>query len=145
LPSELNAAYLTAQLEAADQINENRLHTWNLYFDGLKNLEDKGYIKLPFIPQGCKHNAHMFYIKCKDINERTDLIKYLKEREIATVFHYIPLHSSVAGKKYSRFSGEDKYTTIESEKLLRLPLYYDMQTSDVKYVIEKVKEYYQTK
>lgn len=145
LPSELNAAYLTAQLEAADQINEDRLRTWNLYFDGLKDLEDKGFIKLPFIPQGCKHNAHMFYIKCKDINERTDLVKYLKEQEIAAVFHYIPLHSSEAGMKYSRFSGEDKYTTGESEKLLRLPLYFDMQISDAKYVIEKVKEYYQTK
>lgn len=145
LPSELNAAYLTAQLEAADQINEDRLQTWNLYFDGLKDLEDKGFIKLPFIPQGCKHNAHMFYIKCKDINERTDIVKYLKEQEIAAVFHYIPLHSSEAGLKYSRFSGEDKYTTVESEKLLRLPLYFDMKISDVKYVIEKVKEYYQTK
>jgi dTDP-4-amino-4,6-dideoxygalactose transaminase len=145
LPSELNAAYLTAQLESANQINEDRLQTWNLYFDGLKDLEEKGNIKLPFIPQGCKHNAHMFYIKCKDINERTDLIKYLKEQEITAVFHYIPLHSSEAGMKYSRFSGEDKYTTVESEKLLRLPLYFDMQIGDVKYVVEKIKEYYQTK
>lgn len=142
LPSELNAAYLYAQLEEADKININRLNTWNYYYNGLKKLSDEGYIKLPFIPEWCSHNAHMFYIKCKDIGDRTKLIEYLKAREISTAFHYVPLHSSKAGLKYSRFNGEDKYTTVESERLLRLPMYYKMNNNDIEYVVKRIISFY---
>lgn len=144
LPSELNAAYLYAQLEEAEKINNNRLAIWNMYYEGLKGLEENGLIELPFIPEHCEHNAHMFYIKCKDLEERTKLIEYLKSNEIWTVFHYIPLHSSKAGIKYSRFHGIDKYTTVESERLLRLPMYYGLEKSKVEYVVEKIKEFYKT-
>ena len=142
LPSELNAAYLYAQLEEAEKINEDRLKSWNLYYEGLKELEDKGLIELPFIPEGCEHNAHMFYIKCKDLDERSKLIEYLKENNILSVFHYIPLHSAKAGIEFGRFHGEDVYTTKESERLLRLPMYYGMEEECVHYIINKVKKYY---
>lgn len=142
LPSELNAAYLYAQLEEAKNINNNRLETWNIYYEGLKELEVNKKIELPHIPEECEHNAHMFYLKCKDIEERTALIDYLKSNDISAVFHYIPLHSSDAGIKFSRFHGEDKYTTSESERLIRLPLYYNIALEDVKYIIRKVKEFY---
>ena len=142
LPSELNAAYLWAQLQYADLINKNRLQTWHMYFNHLKELNDLGYIELPAIPQCCEHNAHMFYLKCKDLDERTRLIAYLKEKEIMAVFHYIPLHSAPAGRKYGRFHGEDIYTTKESERLVRLPLYYNMDMEDTKKVIAAVKEFY---
>lgn len=142
LPSELNAAYLYAQLEMADEIMADRMNTWNIYNENLKELADKERIELPFIPEECTHNAHMFYIKVKDLEERTALLTFLKEKEISAVFHYIPLHSATAGKKYGRFFGEDVYTTKESERLIRLPLYYGMQ--DEKYeVIERVKEFYE--
>lgn len=142
LPSELNAAYLYAQLEEADEVNEDRLNSWNFYYNGLKDLYKRGCIELPFIPDGCKHNAHMFYIKCKDLEERTKLIEYLKESGIMAVFHYIPLHSSEAGLKYSRFNGVDRYTTKESERLLRLPLYYGITEVDLEYIIRKTQEFY---
>ena len=142
LPSELNAAYLYPQLEDAEEINNDRLQSWNLYYDNLKELENKGYIELPFIPKNCEHNAHMFYIKVEDINERTELISHLKENDIQAVFHYIPLHSSRAGKKFGRFHGEDRYTTKESERLLRLPMYYGLEIENVVYIIEKIKEFY---
>ena len=145
LPSELNAAYLFAQLEEADMINENRLKTWNLYYEGLYELAEKGKIELPTIPDGCCHNAHMFYIKCKDLKERTDLINYLKDKDIMSVFHYIPLHSSEAGIKYGRFAGRDKHTTKESERLLRLPLYYGLEEDKTNYVIDKVLNFYSRK
>lgn len=122
LPSELNAAYLWAQLCAADEINENRMASWNQYYQELKGLEESGRIELPVIPEGCVHNAHMFYIKCRDLEERTSFISYMKEEGILTVFHYIPLHSAPAGLKYGRFSGKDLYTTKESERLVRLPM-----------------------
>lgn len=142
LPSELNAAYLYAQLEMADEIMADRMSTWNIYNENLKELADKERIELPFIPEECTHNAHMFYIKVKDLEERTALLTFLREKEISAVFHYIPLHSATAGKKYGRFFGEDVYTTKESERLIRLPLYYGMQ--DEKYeVIERVKEFYE--
>lgn len=143
LPSELNAAYLYAQLEEAEIINNNRLKTWDTYYQGLKELERNQKIQLPYVPKDCKHNAHMFYLKCKNIEERTYLIDYLKSNDILAVFHYIPLHSSEAGIKFSRFHGEDKYTTIESEKLVRLPLYYNMNSEDVIYIIKKIKEFYE--
>ncbi|MBW4829369.1 MAG: dTDP-4-amino-4,6-dideoxygalactose transaminase [Clostridiaceae bacterium] len=142
LPSELNAAYLYAQLEEADKINNNRLASWNLYYDNLKDLYEIGKIELPFIPENCVHNAHMFYIKCKDLEERTKLIEYLKSSGISTAFHYIPLHSSKAGVKYSRFHGVDRYTTVESERLLRLPMYYGLEANKVEYVVKKIKEFY---
>lgn len=141
LPSDLLAAYLWAQLEKADEINNNRLNTWNIYYKRLSDL--KGKINLPFIPEGCVHNAHMFYIKCKDLEERTQLIDFLKKNEIMTVFHYIPLHSAPAGIKYGRFSGEDEYTTKESERLLRLPLYYGIKEEQVNYVCDKIHEFYE--
>ncbi len=139
LPSDINAAYLYAQLEMADEINNDRLKSWNLYYDNLKDIKQ---IELPYIPKECKHNAHMFYIKTKDLEERTRLIKYLKENNIASVFHYIPLHTAPAGIKYGRFHGEDKYTTKESERLLRLPMYYGLKEEEVLTVCEKIKEFY---
>lgn len=140
LPSELNAAYLYAQLEMADEINNKRLDNWNTYYNELKDVKN---IELPFIPEGCKHNAHMFYIKTKDIEERSKLIAFLKEHGIGSVFHYIPLHSSPAGKKFSRFNGEDKYTTKESERLLRLPMHYDLSHEDVLEVCNYIKKFYE--
>ena len=142
LPSELNAAYLLAQLEVADTILDNRMRSWNMYFSSLKELEEKGYIQLPVIPKECTHNAHMFYIKTKDLEERQDLIAYLEAKGIKAVFHYIPLHSSPAGRKYGTFYGEDRYTTKESERLLRLPMYYHLEKKDIEFVVEQVKRFY---
>lgn len=141
LPSELNAAYLWAQLESAQKIYDDRMLSWSRYYDAFKELEDKEYIELPFIPEDCVHNAHMFYIKAKDEPERSRLIGYLKERGIKAVFHYIPLHNSPAGRKLGEFRGEDKYTTVESERLLRLPMYYGLG-EDVYRVIDAVKSFY---
>lgn len=142
LPSELNAAYLWAQLEAADKIYDDRMATWNHYYAGFKELEKEGYIQLPVVPEGCRHNAHMFYIKAKDLEERSRLITYLKENEIQAVFHYIPLHSAPAGQKFGRFHGEDIYTTKESERLMRLPMYYGLESDTVERIIETVKKFY---
>ncbi len=142
LPSELNAAYLYAQLENADLIYNDRMNTWNKYKELLQELADKNLIELQYIPEDCKHNAHMFYIKCKDLDERTSLIDFLKENDINAVFHYIPLHSAEAGLKFGRFHGEDRYTTKESERLLRLPLYYGLKEEDVEFVSSKIKEFY---
>ena len=143
LPSELNAAYLYAQLELADPITEDRLRSWNRYYEGLQGLREAGKIELPFVPEHCTHNAHMFYIKAKDLEERTRLIAFLKENGIWAVFHYIPLHTAPAGLKYGRFHGEDRYTTKESERLCRLPLYYGLKEEQVDYIISKVKEFYE--
>lgn len=142
LPSDMNAAYLWAQLEQIDKICDNRLLIWNSYYENLKSLAEDGRIKLPFVPEHCEHNAHMFYFKAKDLEERTRLISFLKQNDIQAVFHYIPLHSAPAGQKYGRFHGEDKYTTAESERLVRLPLYYGLTSSEVEYICEKVKEFY---
>lgn len=142
LPSDMNAAYLYAQLELADTINEARLAVWNRYYEGLQELKEAGRIDLPYIPKHCVHNAHMFYIKAKDLEERTALISFLKENGILAVFHYIPLHTAPAGQKYGRFHGEDRYTTKESERLCRLPLYYGLKEEEVDYIIGKVKEFY---
>lgn len=143
LPSDMNAGYLWAQLEVADKINDNRLASWNKYYECLKPLADAGKISLPVIPEGCVHNAHMFYIKAKDLAERTELINYLKERDILTVFHYIPLHSAPAGLKYGVFHGEDKYTTVESERLLRLPMYYGLEEKTVVMICDYIKAFYE--
>ena len=142
LPSDMNAAYLWAQLELADIINDDRMRSWNHYYYELEALQKQGRIDLPYIPNDCEHNAHMFYIKCKDLNERTKLIKYLKDKGVMAVFHYIPLHSAPAGIKYGRFVGNDRYTTNESERLLRLPLYYGLEESEVNYVCEQVIDFY---
>lgn len=142
LPSELNAAYLYAQLKNADKINENRLNSWNLYYDLLKPFRDEGFIELPHIPEGCEHNAHMFYIKAKDLEERTKLIKFMKDNEISLAFHYIPLHSAPAGLKFGRFHGEDVYTTKESDRLVRLPMYYGLSTEEIQYVVKYIKKFY---
>ncbi len=142
LPSELNAAYLYAQLEQAKAIYDDRMASWNLYYELLSPLAEKGVIALPAVPDGCKHNAHMFYIKTADLKERTALIKYLKEQEISSVFHYIPLHSAPAGAQYGRFHGKDVYTTKESERLLRLPMYYGLEAGDVRFVCEMIAQFY---
>lgn len=142
LPSEMNAAYLWAQLKDVQTIFDDRMASWNLYYELLSDLKNEGKIELPFVPEECEHNAHMFFIKAKDLEERTALIKFLKEREIGTAFHYIPLHSAPAGEKYGRFHGEDKYTTRESERLLRLPMYYGLKKEEVAYVCEQIHEFY---
>jgi len=142
LPSELNAAYLWPQLLKADEINNNRMDTWNMYYENLLPLEKEGKIVLPTIPEECVHNAHMFYLKCKSLEERNKFISYLKENDILAVFHYVPLHSAPAGLKFGRFDGEDEYTTRESDRLVRLPMYYNMSKDDTRKVIEKVKKFY---
>ena len=142
LPSELNAAYLYAQLEHADEINQDRLRSWNLYYENLQCLAEDGVIELPLVPEGCQHNGHMFYIKVKDAEERARLIKYLKEKNIETVFHYIPLHTSPAGVKFGRFHGVDRYTTRESERLLRLPMYFRLCETDIMLISEAIKSFY---
>ena len=142
LPSDINAAYLLAQLEVADKINDDRMASWNQYKEELTELEKAGKLQLPYIPAECKHNAHMFYIKTTNIRERDALIKHLKEREIGAVFHYVPLHTAPAGKKFARFNGEDKYTTNTYERLLRLPLHYGLAKSDTEKVCELIKKFY---
>ncbi len=142
LPSDMNAAYLYAQLQMAEEINNDRMDHWNRYYEALMPLKEKGLIELPFVPDYCQHNAHMFYIKCKDLEERTGLIKYLESNDILPASHYVPLHSSKAGLKYSEFRGEDRYTTKESERLLRLPMYYKLTDDDLDEVVMRVKEYY---
>lgn len=142
LPSDLNAAYLWAQLLEADKINDNRLATWNKYNTAFKPLAEKGIIELPVIPDGCVHNAHMFYIKCKDLKTRTAYIDFMKANDILCVFHYVPLHSAPAGIKFGRFYGEDKFTTSESDRLVRLPLYYNIDEKDLNFVITKTLEFF---
>lgn len=142
LPSDMNAAYLWAQFEVADEINETRLARWNQYYNGLKDIEAQGKIELPCIPENCVHNAHMFYIKCRNLDERTRFIDFMKSKDILTVFHYIPLHTAPAGVKFGRFDGEDIYTTKESERLVRLPMFYSLTEEETDYIIESVKEFF---
>ncbi len=143
LPSELNSAYLWAQLEVADEILDDRMKKWKLYWDILKSSDIlMNRIELPYIPDYCEHNAHMFYIKTRDLDERTKLIAYLSDNGINAVFHYVPLHSAEAGLKYGRFNEEDRYTTKESERLLRLPLHYNLRLSDIEKVCATIKEFY---
>ena len=138
LPSELQAAYLWGQLENAEIINETRLKLWHRYYQGLKKLSDKGLIEIPHIPEKCQHNAHMFYIKVKNLNERSRLLDYLKENKIIATFHYVPLHSSMAGKKFGNFHKVDQFTTLESDRLIRLPLYYSLELDEVDYIVDKI-------
>jgi len=142
LMADLQAAFLWAQLEAAERINQQRLSLWQTYYDALAPLAKKGRIELPTIPADCVHNAHMFYIKLRDNDDRSDLIAYLKEAEIMAVFHYIPLHSSPAGETFGRFAGEDRYTTKESERLLRLPLFYNLAPVNQRTVINTLLSYF---
>jgi len=142
LPSDMNAAYLYAQLEMAQEIFDDRMSSWNQYYANLKELAEQGCIDLPVVPEGCTHNAHMFYIKAKDLEERTALIQFLKEKDILAVFHYVPLHSAPAGLKFGRFDGEDVYTTKESDRLVRLPLYYGLKPEEVEYICNQVKAFY---
>lgn len=142
LQSDLNAAYLWAQLEKADEINENRLNTWNSYNKAFSELQEKGIISLPVIPEGCVHNAHMFYIKCKNLETRQAYIQFMKENDILCVFHYVPLHSAPAGIKFGRFDGKDEHTTPDSDRLVRLPMYYNIDKNDLQKVIEKTIEFF---
>jgi TDP-4-keto-6-deoxy-D-glucose transaminase len=142
LPSELNAAYLWGQLQNADLIESNRMQTWDFYNHELQGLKDAGKIELPVIPEGCKHNAHMYYIKCKDLQERTALIDYCREHGVQLTFHYVPLHSAPAGYKFGRFDGEDVFTTCESERLVRLPMYYGLSEEDRQTVVSVIKDFY---
>ena len=142
LPSDMNAAYLWAQLENIDIIQKKRLSVWNRYREGLSELEKKEYIEFGVIPDECTNNAHMFYIKVRDLENRTNLLNYLKENGIQAVFHYVPLHSAPAGRKFGRFNGEDRYTTKESERLIRLPLFYSISDEEVEYTIEMLLEYF---
>ena len=142
LPSELQAAYLYAQLIEAETINQNRLDSWQCYFEHFEMLEQKGYVTRPFIPAHCQHNAHMFYLKTRDLQERTAILKYLKEHDILSVFHYVPLHSSEAGQRFGCFHGEDRYTTKESERIIRLPMYYGLKQEDQQKVIDCILQFY---
>lgn len=142
LPSELNAAYLWAQLLNADEINGNRIATWNRYYQELQAMAMEGKFEIPTVPKECEHNAHMFYLKCKDLKERSEFIKFMKEKELYCVFHYIPLHSAPAGEKFGRFDGEDEFTTKESERLVRLPMYYGLRKDQVDLVVEGIKEFF---
>ena len=142
LPSDMNAAYLWAQLLEADKINNDRLASWQTYYDAFEQLEQEGFVERPVIPEGCVHNAHMFYLKAKDLEERTALIDYLKKNDILAVFHYIPLHSAPAGVKFGRFHGEDVYTTAESDRLLRLPMYYGLKKNELNKIIDTVIKFY---
>ena len=142
LPSELNAAYLYAELECADEIYDNRMASWNMYRELLAPLAAKGLFELPYIPEHCVHNAHMFYLKVEDLQTRTALLKHLVYNGILAVFHYVPLHTSPAGQRYGRFAGEDRFTTRESNRLLRLPMFYGLKTEDIEYVCKKVAEFF---
>ena len=143
LPSDILAAYLWAQLQEADRINESRLATWNAYHEAFQPLADAGLVELPTIPDGCVHNAHMFYVKLADLEERTAFISYLRDHGVQSVFHYVPLHSAPAGQRFGRFSGADLHTTSESNRLTRLPMYYDMKAADRELVISSVLSFFE--
>ena len=141
LPSDLNAAYLYAQLEMAKEINDKRMSIWNLYNEAFAELEEKHVVERPFVPDYAVHNAHMYYLKLKDLETRTAFIRYMKENGVQCVFHYIPLHTATAGKKFGRFHGEDIYTTKESERLVRLPMYYNLDLSQAQQVADLVRKF----
>ncbi len=142
LMNDVSAAYLWGNLEKANEITQDRLNTWQKYYDGLKELEAKGLIELPTISKDCIQNAHMFYLKVKNLEERTVLLEYLKQNEIWAVFHYVPLHSAPAGLKFGRFEGVDRFTTRESEKLVRLPMYFGMSDDVVNKIVEVINEFF---
>jgi dTDP-4-amino-4,6-dideoxygalactose transaminase len=138
LMNDVSAAYLWGQLEVAEEINEFRLRAWNRYYNGLLELEREGFIELPTVPKHCRHNGHIFYIKVENLRIRTELLSFLKEQGIQAAFHYVPLHSSPAGQRYGRFHGVDKFTTKESERLIRLPLFFNIKDEEIDYVIESI-------
>lgn len=142
LPSDMNAAYLWTQLQRAEEIYEYRMHAWKQYNERLQCMQEEGLLELPYIPTECIHNAHMFYIKVEDLNQRTNLLSYLRDNGVLAVFHYVPLHSSKAGKEYGRFYGEDRYTTTESERLIRLPMFYGITDNQIEYISEKIYDYF---
>ncbi len=142
LLNDISAAYLWGQLEKVNEINQNRLNTWKTYYDELIPLRKKGHIELPYVTENCQHNAHMFYIKVRNLETRSALIEHLKNNKIMAVFHYIPLHSSKAGKLLGTFHDEDKFTTNESERLLRLPMFYDLKKEEIKKVVDSIKEFF---
>lgn len=142
LQSDLNAAYLWAQLEKADEINDDRLATWHAYYEAFEPLAEAGKVELPVVPEGCVHNAHMFYLKVRDLEERTAFIEHLKQHGVMAVFHYVPLHSSPAGLRFGRFHGEDVYTTRESDRLVRLPMYYGLIGVDLETVTCTVRGFF---
>lgn len=144
LPSELQAAYLFAQLKGSDEINGSRLKTWDNYYQALKPLEDQNLLSLANIPSECKHNAHMFYLKVKNLTQRTELLEHLKKSDISAVFHYVPLHSSPFGEKVAKFHGCDDFTTSESEKIIRLPLWYGMKNFEVEIVVAAIYKYFES-
>ncbi|MDF7661007.1 dTDP-4-amino-4,6-dideoxygalactose transaminase [Erwiniaceae bacterium L1_54_6] len=142
LMADLQAAYLWAQLEVAERINQQRLRLWNNYSAALQPLAASGRLALPVVPDSCRHNAHMFYIKLRDSSDRQALINWMKEAEILTVFHYIPLHSSPAGERFGRFQGDDVFTTPESERVLRLPLFYNLSDNNQRTVINSLLSFF---
>lgn len=142
LPSDINAAYLWAQLEEADKINQDRLASWNMYYERLKPLGEKGILQLPYIPAECEHNAHMFYIKTGGLEERTALTAYLKDAGVGSAFHYVPLHSAPAGERFGVMAGEDRYTTNTYERLLRLPMYYGLTEEEIEKACNRIMEFY---
>lgn len=141
LPSDMNAAYLWAQLEVAEEIYADILRAWNTYYELLKPLEEAGILELPYVPEGCVHNGHMFYAKAKDEETRSELLAFLKEKGILAVFHYVPLHTALAGQKYGRFFGEDRYTTKESKRLFRLPMYYGLTDCEIEYICDCIRHF----
>ena len=143
LPSDLNAAYLWAQLQAADAINDDRLATWASYHEAFSPLAEKGFVELPHVPEECEHNGHMYYLKLRDLEERTSFIGFLREHGVNAVFHYVPLHSSPAGQRFGRFDGTDEFTTGESDRLVRLPLYFGLSAEDRDTVIRAVTAFFE--
>lgn len=141
LPSDMNAAYLWAQLQEAETITANRMATWQAYANALAPFADAGRIELPTVPDGCEHNAHMFYCKLRDLDDRTAFINHMRACDVQCAFHYIPLHSAPAGRRFGRFSGEDVFTTAESDRLVRLPLYYGIERDDLEHVIDSACEF----
>jgi dTDP-4-amino-4,6-dideoxygalactose transaminase len=145
LLNDVSAAYLWAQVQSANTINKNRLNHWQRYYDALIPFQNSGEITLPILPESTQHNAHMFYIKVESLEVRGRLLNYLKENNILAVFHYVPLHSSLAGKKFGRFEGNDNITTSHSERLLRLPIYYGLEKSDQDKVISTIINFFENK
>ncbi|MCI8669511.1 MAG: dTDP-4-amino-4,6-dideoxygalactose transaminase [Lachnospiraceae bacterium] len=141
LPSEFNVSYLYGQLLMADEINNNRIKSWRFYFESLKKYEEEGIIELPVVPSECTHNAHMFYLKWRNVEQRSEFIDYMKEKKISCVFHYVPLHSSFGGEKYGKFTGIDRYTTVESNRLVRLPMYYALEKEELRYIFDTITEW----
>jgi len=144
LPNDPSAAYLWGQLQNSEQITADRMNSWNNYYQGLIELKEKRLIALPTIPVECEHNAHMFYIKVKSLNVRTELLNYFKKNDVLAVFHYVPLHSALAGIEFGRFHGNDEFTTNDSNELVRLPIYYGMNSEDQSKIVKLVFDFFES-